>query len=216
MKYRLIIFDLDGTILETLEDLADSTNAALKVNGFPQRSIDEVRSFVGNGIGKLIERAVPQGTDEQVTARVLEDFKAYYAIHCMDKTKPYDGIIDLLGKLRAQGCLTAVISNKADFAVQTLINKYFPGMFDLVAGEKAGIPRKPDPTGVFDVMRRLGVERKDTAYVGDSDVDIATAKNAGLDALIVSWGFRDRAFLIEHGAGHMAATPNELYAMCEG
>ncbi len=210
MRYRLVIFDLDGTILDTLDDLADSTNAALQMNGFPMRTREEVRSFVGNGIQKLIERAVPVGTDADVIQKVLDDFKVYYGEHCADKTKPYDGIVELIGKLRMDGLQTAVVSNKADFAVQELCEQYFPEMFDYVVGERVGVRKKPAPDAVNEVLRQLDMETTQAVYVGDSEVDVATAKNAQMNHIIVEWGFRDREYLIEHGAKVFATTMQEL------
>lgn len=208
--YKLYIFDLDGTILNTLEDLAASTNAALQKHGFAERGIDEVRRFVGNGIGKLIERAVPEGTDAEVTAQVLEDFKAHYGEHCADRTRPYDGVIQVIESLRVWGVMTAVVSNKADFAVQELCRDYFPGLFDFVVGERENIRRKPCPDSANEVLRTLGVDKTEALYIGDSDVDIETAKNAGLDCVSVSWGFRDTDFLLAHGASVIIDQPNEL------
>lgn len=200
MKYRLAIFDLDGTILNTLEDLTDSTNYALVENGFDKRTLQEVKRFVGNGIGRLIERAVPSGTSSDITKKVLQDFTEHYGIHCADKTKPYEGIQTLIEELREEGYLTAVVSNKADFAVQELCEQYFKGMFDYVVGEKENIRRKPSPDAVFDVLKRLGVELSKSVYIGDSEVDVQTAKNAGIDIISVSWGFRERQYLKEQGA----------------
>lgn len=208
--YKLIIFDLDGTILNTLEDLADSTNYALEKHHFPVRTIEEVRSFVGNGIGRLIARAVPEGTDENMINQVLADFKDYYGQHCADRTKPYDGIIELLQCLRQRGCRTAVVSNKADFAVQRLCEQYFPGLFDFAVGEREGIRRKPYPDSVLEVLSRLGAAKDEALYVGDSEVDIETAKNAGIDVVSVEWGFRDREFLLSHGARRFVKKPEEL------
>ena len=194
MSYRLAIFDLDGTILDTLEDLKESTNAALAANGYPERTLEEVRCFVGNGIGKLIERAVPKGTSKEATKKTLESFKVHYGIHCADHTKPYDGIIKLLEDLRKCGIQTAVVSNKADFAVQELCSQYFPKVFDFVVGEREGIRRKPC----------------------DSDVDVDTAKEAGMDGIFVNWGFRGREFLLEHGAKCVVDTPEELERLLTG
>lgn len=213
MSYKLAIFDLDGTILSTLEDLADSTNHALASQGLPTRTVDEVCSFIGNGARLLIERAVPSGTSTDVTDRVFDEFRAYYADHAEIKTRPYDGILDMLRTLRENGCKTAVLSNKPDFAVQTLCKKYFDGLLDSAAGEKAGIPRKPAPDAVNAILAELAVDRTDTVYVGDSDVDIDTAKNAGMDCISVDWGFRDRDFLIAHGAKRIASHADELAAM---
>ncbi len=210
MSYKLAIFDLDGTILDTLEDLKESTNAALAASGYPARTLDEVRCFVGNGIGKLIDRAVPQGTSKEATKKTLESFKAYYGIHCADHTKPYDGILELLENLRKSGIQTAVVSNKADFAVQELCSQYFPDAFDFVVGEREGIRRKPCPDSVFEVLRTLKKMTDEAVYIGDSDVDVETAKQAGMDGIFVSWGFRGREFLIEHGASCIVDTPKEL------
>lgn len=209
-KYKLVIFDLDGTILDTLDDLADATNHALKSCGLPTRTVDEVRRFVGNGIHLLIERAVPAGTDADTVEEVFEVFKAYYKNHSADKTKPYDGVCELMGNLREDGYEVAVLSNKADFAVQDLCRDYFPGMIDYAAGEKEGIRRKPYPDAVFALLEACGVSAADAVYVGDSEVDVATAENAGLDGISVTWGFRSREWLEEHGAKVFADTTDEL------
>ncbi|MBE6580738.1 MAG: HAD family hydrolase [Ruminococcaceae bacterium] len=214
-RYRLAIFDLDGTVLDTLDDLADSVNAVLAANGYPTHTKQTVCSFVGNGIKKLIERAVPNGIAVAEVARVLSAFEAYYALHCADKTAPYEGISEMLASLRAAGVKTAVLSNKADFATQALCHEYFPGVFDVVAGEreKEGIPKKPAPDALFAIMKQCGATAADTVYIGDSDVDILTAANAGVDAILVSWGFRDEAFLRERGAKTVVHTAKELKAM---
>ena len=213
MKYKLVIFDLDGTLLDTLEDLADSTNYALAACGMPERSIDEVRRFVGNGIHKLIERAVPEGTDEADLENVFTQFRKYYAVHCNDKTQAYDGILNLLHELRQNDMRLAVVSNKADFGVQTLCRQYFDGLLDIAVGEREGIRRKPAPDSVNEVLRVLGIDREDAVYVGDSDVDIETARNAGMDCISVTWGFRDTAFLTAHNAQMLADTPEEMKGM---
>ncbi len=210
MNRKLIIFDLDGTILNTLDDLADSTNYALRVSRFPTRTIEEVRCFVGNGIRKLIERAVPEGTAQDMVEKVLADFTVHYGEHCADKTRPYEGIEEVITRLREMGCMTAVVSNKADFAVQELCEQYFPGLFDYVVGEREGIRRKPSPDSVLAVLDKLGTAKEETVYVGDSDVDIQTAQNAGIDILSVEWGFRDKEFLLKHGAVKLIQSPQEL------
>lgn len=210
MKYTLVIFDLDGTILDTLEDLTDGVNYALSECGYPVRTIEEVRGFVGNGIRKLIERALPSDTPEAEIDRVHGIFSPYYKAHCDVKTKPYDGIPAMLQDLRDAGILTAVLSNKGDFAVQPLIRQYFPDLFTIAFGERAGIPRKPAPDAVFEILERLGVDKSDAVYIGDSGVDIETARNAGLPCICVDWGFRDRAQLIEAGAEKIVSTPEEL------
>ncbi|MBO5327142.1 MAG: HAD-IA family hydrolase [Clostridia bacterium] len=210
MKYRLVMFDLDGTILNTLQDLTDSVNSVLQKHGFPTHSIDAVRSFVGNGIFTLIQKAVPANTEGEKLNAVFEDFKLHYAAHCADKTKPYTGIAELLLELRRAGALTAVVSNKADFAVKELADRYFHGLFDLAVGEKEGVPRKPAPDSVFAVMRSLGCTATETVYIGDSDVDVATAKNAGLDGIFVTWGFRSAELLRGCGAATLVSTPDEI------
>ena len=215
MKYKLVIFDMDGTILNTLEDLADSINYALSQNGFPKRTIDEVRCFVGNGIRKLVERAVPCGTSESGMNQVHESFTAYYKVHCADKTRPYDGILALIRRLREAGCLTAVVSNKADYGVQELCRDYFPGLFDVAVGEREGIRKKPSPDAVLEVLSRLGIKQEEAVYVGDSDVDLATAENSGLDCIAVEWGFRGREFLAEHGAKVIVSSPEEILGIMD-
>lgn len=210
MRYRLVIFDLDGTLLNTLEDLADSVNYALSVCGFPKRTIEEVRCFVGNGIRLLIERSVPQGTQKEKTDRVYEEFMEHYTLHCADKTKPYDGILKLLCSLRRAGIKTAVVSNKADAAVKELCKKYFAGLLDEAVGERMGIRRKPAPDSVKEVLKRLGMEEKQAVYIGDSDVDVETAANAGLEEIAVTWGFRDKDFLLQSGAKLFASVPEEI------
>lgn len=210
MRYKLAIFDLDGTILNTLEDLADAVNYALKEHGYPQRTIEEVRRFVGNGIRKLIERAVPTGlTDEEISG-VHQTFSAYYQEHCADKTRPYEGILPLLEHLREAGCLTAVVSNKADVAVQPLCQQYYEGLFDYAVGEREGIRRKPAPDAVQEVLRRLQIDAGEAVYIGDSEVDIQTAANARLESIIVTWGFRDRAYLESQGGQRFVDRPEEI------
>ena len=210
MKYKLAIFDLDGTLLDTLDDLADSLAHTLAAANLPPRTRDETRRFVGNGIHKLIERAVPVGSPDALIDSIEREFRGYYKLHCADKTKPYDGIIELIERLRANGCKTAVVSNKGDFAVQELAVRYFSGLLDCAVGERAGVRTKPAPDSVNAVLEQLRVNRADAVYIGDSDVDIETAKNAGMDSISVLWGFRDREFLTEHGAMRFVTTPREI------
>ena len=207
MKYKLAIFDLDGTILDTLDDLADSLNYALEKSGFPCRTRDEVRRFVGNGIRKLIERGIPCGTNADDAERVYNDFTEHYKEHCADKTKPYENIPELLKKLRENGVKTAVVSNKADYAVQNLCAQYFDGLFDITVGERDGVRKKPAPDAVNAVLEKLGIERKKAIYIGDSDVDIETAQNSGIDCIAVEWGFRDKVLLAQCGAKIMGSKP---------
>lgn len=212
MKKQLIIFDLDGTILNTLEDLADSVNFALVSNQLPTRTIEEIRRFVGNGIRKLIERAVPEVCQENIVNKVFVDFREHYKEHCADKTRPYDGILKLLSELQEEGYHLAVVSNKADFAVQELCETYFQGKFEYVVGERKDIRRKPYPDSVLKVLDKLQVKKENAVYVGDSEVDIETAKNAGIDMICVEWGFRDKAYLIKQGAENFIASPEEIYS----
>ncbi len=211
MKYRLMIFDLDGTLLNTLEDLTDSVNYVLWRHGFPERTLEEVRGFIGNGIRKLIERSVPAGTQPFMIEECFQEFIPYYKAHCADKTCPYDGIPELLGKIRETDIKMAVVSNKADYAAKELCAAYFPGMFDEVVGERVGIHRKPSPDSVNEVIHLLGVPKEETVYIGDSDVDVETAKNAGIDGIFVAWGFKGEDFLRNAGAEKIVSNVQELF-----
>ncbi len=209
-NYDTVIFDLDGTLLNTLEDLTDSVNYAMEKYGFLTHTIDEVRRFVGNGLQKLMERALPAGIEERIFTQVFEDFRTYYGAHCAAKTQPYDGIPELLDVLREHGMKLAIVSNKGDFAVQELNKLYFKGKIEVAIGEREGIRRKPAPDTVLEALKRLKSDREHAVYVGDSDVDIKTAENAGLACVSVTWGFRDRDFLKEHGAVNFADEPGEI------
>lgn len=209
-SYKLVIFDMDGTILDTLKDLHASVNYALNGCGYPLRSIDEVRQFVGNGIRKLIERSVPQGTVVTDTDKVFELFKEHYAVHCADSTMPYSGIPELIHTLREHDIKTAVVSNKADFAVRELCVRYFDGLFDCAVGEREGVRRKPYADSVNEVLSELGIYKEDAVYVGDSEVDIQTAQNAGTDCISVAWGFRERTLLLDNGAEIIVSDISEL------
>lgn len=210
----LIIFDLDGTLLNTLSDLHASTNYALSTEALPTRSLDEVRTFVGNGIRKLIERAVPDNCPQDTLERVFAAFKAHYAENCMNTTVPYPGITELLHALKAKGYKLGVVSNKADAPVKALISHYFPDAFDSVVGEREGVRRKPAPDAVFETVRTLGSDISQTLYIGDSEVDSQTAKNAGCDCVLVSWGFKSREFLDSLG-GAVVDSVRELYSVIE-
>ena len=209
-KYELAVFDLDGTILDTLDDLTDSVNYALAHHGYPTRTKEEIRTFVGDGLLMLVRRAMAPEADEAVIQTVLATQKAYYKDHCADKTKPYEGIAELLEELKCAGYKLAVVSNKADYAVQILCEQYFPGMFHMTVGEKETVRKKPAPDSVYAVLDELQVEKERAVYIGDSEVDIETAKNAGLDAVLVTWGFRDTEFLLEKGAKTLADSVNDL------
>ncbi|MBP3893861.1 MAG: HAD-IIIA family hydrolase [Atopobiaceae bacterium] len=210
MRYKAVVFDLDGTLLDTLEDLHLATNHALAANGFPARTKEEVRSFVGNGYRRLARLASPEGTPDAAQEQVLRDFNTYYLAHDQDHTGPYEGIPELLEHLRAAGMPLAVVSNKGDAAVQDLMAHYFPGSFEAVAGEREGVRRKPAPDTVLAVMEQLHVAAGDIVYVGDSEVDVATAQNVGCDCIVVTWGFRSVDELVRAGATVMADTTNEL------
>ena len=208
--YKTYIFDLDGTLLNTLGDLAASTNYALRQYGMPEHTIDDVRRFVGNGVGKLIERAIPEGLANPQYEDVLATFRKHYMLHSLDTTAPYPGIESLLYSLRSHGCNVAVVSNKFYNATVELCRHFFADTVEVAIGERENIRRKPAPDTVFEAMRQLGVSGEDTVYVGDSDVDVATARNSGIPCISVLWGFRDRDFLTEHGATTFVNTPEDI------
>ena len=211
-KQQAILFDLDGTLLNTLDDLTDSVNVTLQAHGFPLRSREEIRKFLGNGSEFLMRSALPDGTEEEVFAACLAEYQAYYKVHMEDKTAPYEGILPLLQKLKESGLRLGVVSNKFDTAVKGLCEKYFPGCIDAAAGEREaeGIRRKPAPDMAFTAAERLGVKSEDCLYIGDSEVDIQMAKNAGMECISVCWGFRDAEFLEQAGATRLVQTPEEL------
>lgn len=208
MIKRAAVFDLDGTLLDTLDDLTDSTNYVLEKHGFEKRSKKEIRSFVGNGVPKLIERALPDGPDNPLYDECVSEFKLYYKSHSAVKTAPYPGVSEMLRALRNSGIGIGVVSNKIDNAVKSLCETYFETLVDCAVGDREGFLRKPAPDSVFEVMRTLGCER--AVYVGDSDVDIKTAKNAGLVCISVTWGFCDTDKLRENGAEIYADNSTEL------
>lgn len=210
MKYKLVIFDLDGTLLNTLEDLAGALNYALRACGYPERSLREVRGFVGCGIRKLVERGVPLGASADAADRVLTSFHAYYREHSADKTVPYDGIAELLERLRENGLLLAVVSNKADYAVQYLCNYFFPGLLNVCTGEREGMRRKPYPDLPEYVLKLLNVRAEESVYIGDSEIDLQTAANSGLDCVSVGWGFKTPDFLERSGASVIFRSPQSL------
>ena len=210
MNIKAVIWDLDGTLLNTLDDLAASVNAALAMNGMPLRSTEEVRAFVGNGIRNLMMRAVPGGEANPAFDKALEDFIRHYGAHSRDRTRPYDGILEMLDRLSAAGVKHAIVSNKIDFAVKALSRAYFGERMCAAIGDDPSRARKPAPDSVFAAMREMGVTAQETVYVGDSDVDVLTARNAGVPCVAVLWGFRDEACLRAAGAGRLAHTPDEL------
>ncbi len=221
-SFDTYIFDLDGTLLDTLSDLAASVNHALRTHGLPEHSIDDVRRFVGNGVRKLMERAVPDGAANPLFDETFATFRQYYMAHSLDTTRPYEGIPETLKALKARGCHLAVVSNKMMAATQELCYHFFPDTIEVAIGEDeaAGIRRKPAPDTVFAALRELNdisltsylspLTSNSAVYVGDSDVDIQTARNAGIPCISVLWGFRDRDFLLQNGAETFISTPSEL------
>ena len=213
--YSTYIFDLDGTLLDTLGDLAASVNYALRSCGMAEHSIEEVRGFVGNGVRLLMERAVPDGASNPRFDEAFSAFRQHYMAHSLDTTRPYDGIPEMLADLKAKGCRLAVVSNKFYAATQELCHHFFADTIDVAIGEHEaeGIRKKPAPDTVFEALRQLGVGKGNAVYVGDSDVDIQTARNSGLPCVSVLWGFRDRDFLIKNGAETFISAPLELLSV---
>ncbi len=212
MMKKAVIFDLDGTLLNTLGDLASSVNFALRECGYPERTIDEVRSFIGNGVIMLMHRSIPKGTKEADEKACFEKFRTYYLEHMEDTTAPYDGVNELIAKLSAKGIQTAVVSNKLDAGVKGLCEKYFPAL-TCSFGVNNESERKPAPANVFKALDALGVQKDDALYVGDSEVDVQTAQNAGLEMVGVTWGYRSRETLLSSGAKHIIDKPEELLAL---
>lgn len=212
MRYDTVIFDLDGTLLDTLDDLAAAINYALSTCGFPQRTREEVRAFVGNGVVKLVDRAAPAGTASTEKEKVLKTFKEYYSAHSRDLTRPYQGIPELVEALGKCGIRMAIVSNKFQTAVEELNNYYFGKRIPVASGENeaAGIRKKPAPDMVFSALKRLGSEPAHALYIGDSEVDVETAAAAGMDCLLVSWGFRERALLEAFGPVFLADEPGQI------
>ena len=210
MEYQAYIFDLDGTLLDTLGDLAASTNFALRTHHMPEHGIDDVRRFVGNGVRKLMERAVPGGVANPLFEQTLATFREHYTQHSLDTTQPYPGIVDLLQRLKASGKMVAVVSNKFDAATKALCQHFFASLVDVAIGESERVRKKPAPDTVMEALRLLEVEKEQAVYIGDSDVDIATARNSGIPCISVTWGFRDRTFLLGHGAVILVENPAEI------
>lgn len=210
MNYSACIFDLDGTLLNTLEDLKNSVNYALSQKGYPERSVEEVRNFIGNGIMMLIKRAVPSGTNDEDTQETLGIFKEHYLLHMNDNTSPYDGIITVLEKLRSRGVRTGVVTNKAHDAAVGLVKAFFGDLIEVTVGQKSGVPTKPDPAALNEVMTLLEINADNVLYLGDSDVDMFTAHNAGVHCAGVTWGFRDKELLMSADAEYVIDNPEEI------
>lgn len=210
---RAVIFDLDGTLLNTLEDLTDSTNYALSKFSYPPHSIEEVRGFVGNGVAKLIERSIPFGIENPNYTACVDIFKQHYQENMYNKTMPYDGIVDMLKKIKLRDYKIAVTSNKFDMAVKQLCKKYFENLIDFAIGENTavGINKKPSPDMITKVLQKFNLNSEQTLYVGDSEVDLMTAHNANIPCISVLWGFKDRDFLIKNGAKILIDVPDEIF-----
>lgn len=208
--YDTYIFDLDGTLLDTLADLAASCNYALRTNGMAERTVEEVRQFVGNGVKKLMERAIPDGLANPLFEKTYQDFRTHYMEHNLDTTQPYEGIMPMLKRLHDDGKRVAVVSNKFYAATQELCRHFFGPYVEVAIGERENIHKKPAPDTVLEALRQLGTGKEQAVYVGDSDVDIMTARNCGMPCISVLWGFRDRDFLIAHGATVLVNRPDEI------
>ena len=211
MNYDTYIFDLDGTLLDSLTDLAISCNYALRINNMPERTIDEVRCFVGNGVKKLMERAIPNGLQNPAFEKTYADFRQHYLVHNLDNTKPYPGIIPLLKRLHSEGKNIAVVSNKFYAATQDLVKHFFGEYITVAIGERENIRKKPAPDTVFEALRQLNASLVGAVYIGDSDVDVMTARNCNIPCISVLWGFRTKEFLIKNGATTFVTAPDEIF-----
>ena len=210
MRYTTVIFDLDGTLLNTLEDIRDSVNHILTKYGYPQRTLEEIRRFVGNGSGALLERALPEGRDTPDFDGLLAEYVEWYEGHNMIRTAPYEGVRELLGALAASEHKLAVVSNKPDANTKALVRKFFGAYVSVAIGERPGVSRKPSPDSVKAAMRELQSLPYETVYVGDSEVDLKTARAAGIPCLSVTWGFRTPEYLTELGAQTLVSRPRDI------
>jgi len=218
LKFTHVVFDLDGTILDTLEDLADATNWVCARHGWPVYPLEAYKGFVGNGAGKLLERVTPSTVEltQELRRQLMAEFSRRYTAHSSDKTHAYDGMPQALSRLKAAGVSMAVLTNKPHEAAGPVVERYYPGVFGAVQGAVVGAPLKPDPTTLFALLEKLGAPKEQTLFVGDSNVDIRTGKNAGLAACGVLWGFRTRAELEDEGADFIAARPEDLAELVLG
>jgi len=215
MKYDTILFDLDGTLLNTLDDLADSVNAVMQKEGYQQRTKDEIRKFIGDGVKTLMERSLPQGTPEKEILRCLDMFREIYQQNMCNRTKPYEGIPSLLTRLKEMGIKICVVSNKMDEATKDICGLYFREEVDVAIGDNLDRKKKPDPDNVYEALKQLGSHKDKTIFVGDSNIDMITAKNAGLACVGVTWGYRSRETLQEAGADHIIDEPDQLITLIE-
>ncbi len=211
MKYKAVLYDMDGTVLDTLADLTDAVNVSLRRFGLPEQPAAHVRDVLGNGARRLIMGCLPENTDDKTTEAVLAFYKPYYDAHCREKTAPYPGILPLMQRLRDAGVKQAVVSNKPDSAVKELAELFFGGLITSAVGESETVRLKPCPDAVLAAARLMGVDREECVYVGDSEVDIATARSAGMDCISVAWGFRDEDMLRASGASLIVRSAEELY-----
>ena len=214
MEYDTVLFDLDGTLLNSLEDLSDSVNAALREAGYPQRSMQEIKKFVGNGAWLLVARALPDNTENRVIEHCIELFRKYYKQKMNHKTKPYDGIIDLLKELQIRNIKMGIVSNKYDLAVKFLCKEFFSPYIQVAIGENEKIRKKPSPDGVWAAMQELNSKKEKTIYVGDSDIDIQTAKNAGVFSVGITWGFQTKETLLKENPWKIVDSPAEILRAC--
>ena len=218
MRYRLACFDLDGTLLDTLPGLANALNAARRMNGLAPQTEEQIKGFIGNGVEKMVERSLfadPGTYDEALKEKLMNDRLSYYAANCKYKTKPYDGITETLLRLKSSGMKLAVVTNKDEIPAQILMDHFFPGIFDYVRGTEPRTCRKPDPEMIRSCLEMLEIEPKDCVYIGDSEVDVLTAKNSGLDIISCDWGYRSREYLTGHGAGTICSDPADLWRLLQ-
>ncbi|MBR5646875.1 MAG: HAD family hydrolase [Treponema sp.] len=214
--YKLAIFDMDGTILNTIDDLADCCNYICSKYGFPLHTVDQIKSFVGNGIPRLMRRALPSDIDDELFDKLLSEYIEYYGQHCNEKTAPYEGIVECIKNIRRAGVKVAVNTNKVQDAAEELCNIYFPDMFDCIMGSRPGIPPKPDPKGLYEILKEMNISKQEACvpgaacFIGDSDVDLQTGLNSGFDFIGVDWGFRGKDFLIRNGAEVVVMNAEEL------
>ncbi len=214
--YKLAIFDMDGTILNTIDDLTDASNVLCRKYNFPEHTSNEFKFFVGNGIPKMIRRALPENVSEEIYNQILKEYIEYYSAHCAIKTAPYAGIVDCIKSLKKKGVIIAVNTNKVEEAAIDLCNQYFPECFDIISGSRPGVPVKPAPDGIFEILQKAGISKEEAqvsgtaCYIGDSDVDLQTGINSGLDFIGVDWGFRGKDFLIQNGAKTVVMNTKEL------
>ena len=213
MKYQTILFDFDGTLLYTVEDLANAVNYAIGKRGYPGHSVPAIQRMVGNGVNRLVARALPQGFDTPDYAAIMDDFRAHYQAHCFDSTRPYDGVLEMLRAFRDQGRRLAIVTNKYQTAAEAMRRRFFADAVPLIVGDLEGRARKPAPDGCRIALAALGSDGSDAVYVGDTEVDQQTAENAGLDFAAVSWGYRSRAELEALGIGRIADRPGDLLEM---